>query len=40
MKDSLRIEIMLNTALSYIGKIRYCNVVLGTLDNVKIRGVA
>lgn len=31
MSDDLRIEIMLNTALSYIGKIRYCDVVLGTL---------
>lgn len=40
MKDSLRIEIMLSTALSKIGSISYRDVVLGTLDNVKIRGIA
>lgn len=40
MNDDLRRDVMLNTALSYIGVIRYSDVVLGALDHVEIRGVA
>lgn len=31
MEDELRIGVMLETALEYIGKIRYCDVVLGAV---------